>query len=245
MTGSGIPSGRAVPRVEKSWTLTESPSAMTRARPLSTDSMPSVVIKALTPTTVTRKPLTAPARTADGERHDDGEGHRVAFGGRRHGDAGQGDDRRHGEVELAGDDQQRAGHRHDPGHGDRREDVEEVGPSEERRGEDRERDDLDDQDDDEGGDLRERRDVAARGKPRRACAPDGSATDVSLGRLVQGSPPAAATISSAVIWSPLNSRTIRPRTMTSARSASWTTSSWSLVATSTASPRSVSARIAR
>ena len=35
---------------------------MTLARPLSTDSMPSVVIKALTPTTVTRKPLTAPAR---------------------------------------------------------------------------------------------------------------------------------------------------------------------------------------
>ena len=62
MTGSGIPSGREVPSVEKSWTLTESPSAITRASPLSTDSMPSVVIKAFTPTTVTRKPLTAPAR---------------------------------------------------------------------------------------------------------------------------------------------------------------------------------------
>ncbi len=222
-TGTGTPNGRAVPSVEKSWTLTDSPSAMTWARPLSTDSMPSVVINALTPTTVTRKPFTAPARHADGEGDDDGEGHRVPLRDRGHGDAGQGDDRRHGEVELAGDDQQRAGHRDDAGDGDRGEDVEEVGPSQERRGEDRERDDLGDQDHDEGGDLRggppTTRDASVASSSRRC------GRRRQLHRLVQDSPPAAATISPAAIWSPPNSLTIRPRTMISARSANWTTSS--------------------
>ena len=112
--------------------------------------MPSVVISALTPTTVTRNPLARPAATPTANGDDDADGQRVALRRRGHRHAGQGGDRRHGEVELAGDDQQRAGHRHDPGHGDRREDVEEVGAGEELRGEDRERDDLGDQDHERG-----------------------------------------------------------------------------------------------
>ena len=76
-------------------TLTDCPSAMTFARPLSTASMPSVVISALTPTTVTRKPLTAPARRCRRRaRRRWPRAIGVPLGDRGHGDAGEGDDRR-------------------------------------------------------------------------------------------------------------------------------------------------------
>ena len=80
-----------------------------------------------------------------------------------------------------------------------------------------------------GAARRRREETASRGS-----VSAGSATAVTSAGWFRAAPPAAVTSSLAVIWSPSNSRTIRPRTMTR-RSANWTTSSWSLVATSTAS----------
>ena len=58
ITGSGMSKiGRDVPSVSKPSSGSVCPSAMTLARPLKTASVPSVVIRALMPTTLTRKPL--------------------------------------------------------------------------------------------------------------------------------------------------------------------------------------------
>jgi hypothetical protein len=60
-TGTGmLKNGRAVPMPLKPVSRSVCPCAITSCSPRSTASMPSVVISALTPTTVTKKPLTIP-----------------------------------------------------------------------------------------------------------------------------------------------------------------------------------------
>ena len=121
--------------------------------------MPSVTMSGLSRSRVVNSPLTTPISAARRPAtRAASQMSRPAVQQQRDDDAGQAGDGRHRKVEPAGDDQRRAGRRHQADEGDVGADGQHVAEAEEERREDREH-----------GDQDEIEDAAAWRRPTRTC----------------------------------------------------------------------------